>query len=283
MIIRPEISVIFALDVYEADLLRRSIESILCQSFPDFELILIDDQNCPYSTKICQEYACQDARVKHVESIQSFKSCAERYNHGVTLSSGNFLCFMSKNDEWFPNALAVLYKRINDKNLPCKMAYANLNYPMSLQVKKNDVWFMQRIKYEHLFAKSALIIKRAVFLTLGGYQEHPAFKDTYAWDLWKCVIRYYPIAPVTAIIGTTQEVLKNQSDFPLLKHSQSYSVKNQNNKLPIFRPLLVDFLQSSIFYGSKDIRKWLVLWHPVEKAWRFSRRGMRFIFRFIKT
>ena len=76
MIIKPEISVIFPIEGIcqnTLNCLQTSIDSILFQSFYDLELVLVDDQHCPSSTKICQEYIHQDPRIKYIECIHSLK------------------------------------------------------------------------------------------------------------------------------------------------------------------------------------------------------------------
>ena len=59
----PQISVI--VPVYKAEkYLIRCIDSILIQSFPNFELLLIDDGSKDSSGQICDEYATKDSRVR---------------------------------------------------------------------------------------------------------------------------------------------------------------------------------------------------------------------------
>lgn len=64
----PKISVI--IPIYNAELyLSRCIDSILVQSYADFELLLIDDGSTDTSGKICDEYALKDLRVKVFHKI----------------------------------------------------------------------------------------------------------------------------------------------------------------------------------------------------------------------
>lgn len=59
----PKISII--VPVYNAErYLRRCVDSILCQDFSGFELILVDDGSKDKSGEICDEYAAKDARVR---------------------------------------------------------------------------------------------------------------------------------------------------------------------------------------------------------------------------
>ena len=71
----PVISVI--VPVYNAErYLPECIESILSQSFTDFELILVDDGSTDSSPSICDEYSSKDARLSYVHDINKGVSAA---------------------------------------------------------------------------------------------------------------------------------------------------------------------------------------------------------------
>lgn len=91
----PEISVI--VPVYKVEpYLRRCVDSILDQTFTDFELILVDDgspDNCP---AICDEYAEQDDRVKVVHKENGGLSSAR--NAGMAVANGKYYLFCDSDD-----------------------------------------------------------------------------------------------------------------------------------------------------------------------------------------
>ena len=66
----PFISII--MPVYNVEkYIKKSIESVLCQSFTDFELLLVDDCSPDNSGKICDDYACQDSRIKVIHLTEN--------------------------------------------------------------------------------------------------------------------------------------------------------------------------------------------------------------------
>ena len=76
--------------------LPRCIDSILSQTYKDFELILVDDgspDNCP---KICDEYAKKDKRVKAIHKKNGGVSSAR--NAGIDASRGDYLMFIDADD-----------------------------------------------------------------------------------------------------------------------------------------------------------------------------------------
>lgn len=96
MKISPEVSVI--VPVYNVEkYLCRCIDSILAQSFSDFELILVDDGSPDRSGAICDEYAIKDARIRVIHQPNQGVSVAR--NQGVLASIGAYVMFID-GDDW---------------------------------------------------------------------------------------------------------------------------------------------------------------------------------------
>lgn len=83
--------------VYNAEsYLPSCIESILCQSLTDFELILINDGSCDTSGGICDSYALKDSRIQVLHQKNSGVSYAR--NEGIKIAKGHFICFVDADD-----------------------------------------------------------------------------------------------------------------------------------------------------------------------------------------
>lgn len=128
----PAISII--VPVYNVEKhLHKCIDSILNQTFTDFELILVDDgspDNCP---AICDEYAKQDTRIKVIHKNNGGLSSAR--NAGIKNATGKYIMFCDSDDtvdpDWcrmmydcikaHPNAWIVcnMWKVTNDKKTMC--------------------------------------------------------------------------------------------------------------------------------------------------------------------
>ena len=91
----PKISVI--VPVYNAEqYLPHCIDSILAQTFTDFELLLIDDGSKDNSSKICDEYEEKDKRVKVFHKKNGGVSSAR--NLGLDKAHGEWICFCDSDD-----------------------------------------------------------------------------------------------------------------------------------------------------------------------------------------
>ncbi len=97
----PGISII--VPVYKVEnYIRTCVDSILAQSFTDFELILVDDGSPDNCGLICDEYAMKDSRVRVIHQDNAGLSCAR--NAGINIARGEYLCFVDSDD-----AVATFY------------------------------------------------------------------------------------------------------------------------------------------------------------------------------
>lgn len=101
----PAISVI--VPVYNAEkYLHRCIDSILAQTFTDFELLLIDDGSKDKSGAICDEYADKDSRVRVFHKENGGVSSAR--NAGLDNVRGEWVAFLDADDYFLSNGLEIL-------------------------------------------------------------------------------------------------------------------------------------------------------------------------------
>lgn len=97
----PEVSVI--VPVFNADLyLRETIESVLQQSFSDYELILVDDGSTDGSAEICRSF--KDARIVYVRQDNQGVSVAR--NTGLAIARGDVIGFLDSDDLWHSEKIA---------------------------------------------------------------------------------------------------------------------------------------------------------------------------------
>ena len=87
--------------------IHRCVDSVLSQTYADFELILIDDGSKDNSGKICDDYSKKDSRIKVVHQKNQGVSAAR--NNGVEISKGEYITFIDS-DDWIDKSfLQVLY------------------------------------------------------------------------------------------------------------------------------------------------------------------------------
>ena len=110
----PTISVI--VPVYKVEqYLHQCIDSILAQTFTDFELILIDDGSPDNCGAICDEYAKQDARITVIHQENGGLSAAR--NAGIDIAKGEYLTFIDSDDWVHPMYLELLVRAVTDNSV----------------------------------------------------------------------------------------------------------------------------------------------------------------------
>lgn len=107
----PKISII--VPVYNVEqYIHKCIDSILIQTFTDFELILVDDSSKDTSGEICDEYVKKDSRVIVIHKENGGLSSAR--NAGINIAKGDYFGFVDSDDWININMYEFLYKGIID-------------------------------------------------------------------------------------------------------------------------------------------------------------------------
>ena len=111
MIIRPLVSVI--LPVYNGELfLSETLESILNQSFSDFEIIAIDDGSIDGSIKILKEYAKKDDRISILSNSKNM-GIAKTTNFGISQAKGIYIALSDQDDVSLPERFQLQVEYLN--------------------------------------------------------------------------------------------------------------------------------------------------------------------------
>jgi glycosyltransferase involved in cell wall biosynthesis len=111
---KPTISII--IPVYNAEhTVARMVESVLRQTFKDFELILVNDGSSDGSTEILANFAKTDQRVVVINQKNAGPAVAR--NTGLGKASGKFVMFFDADDEVEPNMLAEMVQAIDGADL----------------------------------------------------------------------------------------------------------------------------------------------------------------------
>ena len=131
---RPKISII--MPVYNVEkYIRASIDSVLAQTFTNFELIIVDDgspDNCP---SICDEYALSDKRIKVIHKKNGGLSSAR--NAGIEIAQGEYIQFLDSDDTIVPTALQQLINIIVNNDVDVVVFAVNIYTDGNKQIVKS--------------------------------------------------------------------------------------------------------------------------------------------------
>lgn len=126
--------------------LKTCINSILAQTFSDFEVILVDDGSPDRCGKICDDYAEHDLRVKVIHKVNGGLSSAR--NAGLDVATGEYIIFIDSDDYWDDNtALEHIQKNLTETKadllvFPAKRFYEDENKftnILNLEVERSKI------------------------------------------------------------------------------------------------------------------------------------------------
>lgn len=115
--------------------LRKCIDSILCQTYKNIELILVDDGSTDSSPQICDEYAELDDRVKVIHKHNTGQ--ADSRNKGINIAKGEYIGFVDSDDWIDADMYEVLYNTIVDTGADISICGIFYEYANQIEVTYN--------------------------------------------------------------------------------------------------------------------------------------------------
>jgi glycosyltransferase involved in cell wall biosynthesis len=169
----PLISVI--LPVFNAEMtIAVAIESILSQSFRDFELILIDDGSKDQTLKVIEPYVGKDSRIVLLKNPQNMR-LARSLNRGIEVARGKYLARMDADDYSYPDRLEKQF-RYMEAHPEIGVSGGTMEVVDSLdRVTSIRRYFLEdgeirkNIFYFSPFCHPAIIIRKSVIDKVGGF------------------------------------------------------------------------------------------------------------------
>lgn len=168
----------------KGDLIRQSLDSLLAQSYGDWEAVVVDDSSSDRSLDIAKEYAVRDARFKILVN-ESNKGGSFSRNRGVAVANGEYLMFLDSDDALAPDCLEKrLFEFSQEENRSVDM----LVYPMATvkDGKTIGVWrwhdeddaLIAFLRHRIAWSIMMPIWRRTVFDRIGGFDEaFPRLQD----------------------------------------------------------------------------------------------------------
>lgn len=167
--------------MYKAEkYIRDAIDSVLNQTFEDFELIVIDDCSPDTSFKIAKNLAEQDSRVIILRNERNMGVCATR-NKGISAAKGEWIAFLDSDDAWKANKLAEQLALAESKN--ASFIYTGATYISDAgellrhQYEPPSQVSLNELKRHNVVICSSVLVKRSTLdnLTFSGEELREDF------------------------------------------------------------------------------------------------------------
>ncbi len=198
---KPKFSII--MPVYnKAPYVRKALESVVSQSYKDWELIVVDDGSTDKSLQVVEDYireTISDERLAIRVISQTNSGVAAARNRGVKESRGEYICFLDADDWWEPNFLQEMDKLITEypnagifatnyiyykpgkTHVALNLPRGYINYPETyIQCIAMPIW------------TGATCMSRKVFDEMGGFPDGIKLGEDFL--LWAKTALHYKVA-----------------------------------------------------------------------------------------
>lgn len=157
---------------------KEAIDSILNQTFRNFELIVVNDASTDQSQDIIDSYSNQKlVLVKNEHNLGNYPA----RNRALLIAKGKYICVMDADDIAYPNRLEIQFKYMEKHSdvLACgsQSTYigSNLSLPKPLNYEDIKLQLLDNNRFIH----SSLIIRTDIMKELGGYNEEYIYSSDY--------------------------------------------------------------------------------------------------------
>lgn len=184
-------------------LIQRAINSVLKQTFPYFELIVIDDASEDNTEKVIKSY--NDKRIVYLKHTEN-KGQNAAYNTGLKYAKGKYISFIDSDDEWLQSMLEEVYQKFNldeDLGLVYSLPGVIRENETNISLMRQDYLegYIQKevLMQSYLTSPTFLTVKKSCFDIIGPLKEDLiTSKDD---DMNFLFVKYFKVGLIKKILG----------------------------------------------------------------------------------
>lgn len=166
-----------------ADIIKASIDSVLAQTYDNFELIVVDDASTDGTEETVRSIG--DDRIKFIKHNRNRGASAAR-NTGIKNARGQYIAFLDSDDLWLAEKLEMQTHTFKEASPETGIVYCNV-----LTVKRNKMngnIFDKILVHNFVGTASVVVVKKTCLEKAGLFDEDlPSCND---WDMWilRCTV-----------------------------------------------------------------------------------------------
>ena len=267
----PKVSIIIP-NYNHASFLPRRIESILTQTYTDFEIIILDDCSTDNSRDLIEQYRSNPKVSKIVYNQTNSGSTFPQWNKGVSIASGQYIWFAESDDLACLNFLEVMVP-ILDQNpnlalVKCQSEIIDAKnnvlynfenkYPHFRQPSRSipgiEDSFQQAQDWSGIVNASAVLFRKDIFLKAGGAPEN--FKMAGDWMTWVRMLAHGDIYYLPQMLNQMRATHDNSARAAHMTSNQSRYVIE---KLTVINFILKEYnapLKTTLLALNHQIAEW---------------------------
>jgi len=175
------------------DYIAQTIESVISQTYQNWELIIVDDCSTDNSIEIAKGYETKDRRIKLIELKSNFGGPARPRNIGLNMSNGDYLAFLDADDVWLQDKLQVQVREMKFNNLDFTSTdskFIDINSNDTIINKYKIIVFLKKLKRKaklsdvikgNFIRTSSVIISKKFISKFDENKDFIGVEDLYLW------------------------------------------------------------------------------------------------------
>ncbi len=171
-----------------ADLIPKAIQSVIDQTYQNWELIIVDNYSDDGTKEVIESF--KDPRISMLLLPRTGSVAASR-NMGVRHSKGEWIAFLDSDDWWFPEKLSSVSKAIENNpdliyhDLQIVSGEDNAKSRRKTKSRKlKDPIFLDLLLNGNDIALSSVTVRKSIFMKVKGMNESPTFFAVEDYDTW---------------------------------------------------------------------------------------------------
>ena len=173
-----------------ADLIEETINSVLNQTYQNFEILIIDDGSTDNTKAVVGSF--KNNRIRYIwQKHGGFPGLTR--NNGIKVARGEYVAFLDSDDLWLPQKLD---KQIDafEKNPNILLVSTNgIKFPSNyvqkfFSIQDNKIMFFRELLKKNLVITSSILMKRSVIKNIGLMDE--SLRNMQDYDYWLKILKY---------------------------------------------------------------------------------------------
>jgi len=212
--LKPRVSVVMPTYARNAEgLLTSCLDSVLAQTFTDFEFIIIDDGSSDGSEAVIKQYAAADPRIVYVRHPQNSGLPAVRTDEGILLARAPYVAFIFDDNLWYPDALESMVTALEHSDI--ELVYGHVLMP---RADADPVSYgvtppmLEILQNANTIPNGVVAVRRSFFDKVGLYDPHLVLRRICDWDLWLRAAKLnISMGVIDRVLGVEQGIVSPSS------------------------------------------------------------------------
>ncbi len=190
---------------------ERAVESVIAQTYTDWELIIVDDASTDGTEELIEFYMSLDKRINTIRHTKNLGLPSISEYEGYVKARGKYIAFIFDDNVWTSNHLLLSIKAMIKNNVKVSCGYTRSFYGYGENQFIDLVPALNSLFYANTIGNAVVVIEKAVFETSGLYDPHLSLTRLCDWDLWRRISKIYTIHIIPDILAYEYGVTQSDS------------------------------------------------------------------------